>query len=98
MIAKYKSCEITKKNLSQSSLGTLCLDLSTFVYDFLWITVENLSIKGLQLFLVDKWCTKHPVYPQLIHSPVGSISACKCPTQKKSLTNYLHIHRAYYNY
>jgi hypothetical protein len=89
--------ETKLKNYSKREIGTLCRDLSTDVYGLLWIAVENLSIKALRTFFVDKWWISHPSYPQVIHSPLVLLSACKYPVAKKSLTDYLHIHRAYYN-
>jgi hypothetical protein len=80
------------------SIGQLYEELSTSVEALLWISVDNLINKALAQFSVDKQWIFHETYPQVIHIYPSFISACKHPSLKKSLTDYLHIHRAYYNY
>jgi 3-methyladenine DNA glycosylase Mpg len=89
---------LSQKSALYQPSGELYTHLSTYVHGFMWISVENSSVKALKAFLVDKLWIKPRTYPHNIHRLMTQLSACNLPTGKKSLTNYLHIHRAYYNY
>ncbi len=73
------------RELMDSGLGRLFLDLSTLVHSSLWITVYKWSIKALELFFVDSRCIRPPAYPQVIHTESSSLKLCNNKSEKKKL-------------